>query len=148
MPLVILRGSNIRVRLSIDGGTNWKLIDCEVDSSFTLANDPLEGSCKLEFFDTVEAGRTTGTGTINFIASDTKDSTALEVVSAITEKLLALKVFKLEFTEIKDDGTVDSGAKNIRGDAVFTSVDFTFEDHQFVTPSVSFTFSGEVDQTA
>ena len=72
----------------------------------------------------------------------------MEVVSAITEKLLALKVFKLEFTEIKDDGTVDSGAKNIRGDAVFTSVDFTFEDHQFVTPSVSFTFSGEVDQTA
>lgn len=148
MAFVPLRGANIRIRTSEDGGSNWKLIDCEVDGSLSTSGNQLDASCKGESFDVVSVGRSTGQATLSMVVSDTTASTTLQILSKLIALQFKLTKIKVEFTEYDTGGTIPkSPAVYIRGDAYVTSNSWTFEDHQFVSNSVTFTFAGEIDHS-
>ena len=150
MPLELLRGSNLRVRMQIkkdDDTLVWIPVDCEVDCSLNISAATLDASCKGEFFDIVEPGRSSATGTINMIASDTKESNALFIMGKSIEAQLKGTKMKIEITQTEDDGDIISTPVRISGDAYITSNSWSFEDHQFVNNSIGFTFAGEVEHS-
>ena len=147
MPFIPIRGGNIRLRVSADSGTNWKLVDCEVDGSLDISSDQLDAPCKGEFFDTVEVGRSSGTGTINMIASDAKVSAANIIYSYLIDQQLKFTKLKFEFTQVKDDGSPLDTPVFIRGDGYVTDTSFTWEDHAFVSPSFTITFSDVIEHS-
>lgn len=149
MPLVLLTGSKLRIRILPSGETKWVKVDCEVDCSLNISGETLDATCKGEFFGVVEPGRSSGTGTINMIASDTKASNEVYILSKFIDTQLKRTSIKIEITETDDKGVVPTtNPVYVRGDAFITGNSWNFADHQFVDNSISFTFAGEIEHSS
>lgn len=152
MPLILLRGSNVRarVKLATEADTAFKLFDCEVDGSLDLSNEELTSQCKGDFWDLIAAGLSSGTGNISLLASDTKVSTTNAIVNYLIDHQLKRTRLTLEFAETDDEGALPSDSTKqvyIRGDAFISDCTWNFPNQQFVDTSFTFTFGGSIEHS-
>ena len=83
------------------------------------------------------------------IASDTKASNEVYILSKFIDTQLKRTSIKIEITETDDKGVVPTtNPVYVRGDAFITGNSWNFADHQFVDNSISFTFAGEIEHSS